>query len=437
MVRIVTSDLPAHAQKTITLAGWVHALRTQSKIIFLLLRDREGIAQCVITKENNQLFDQVKKLAEESVVRIRGTVAATTAAPGGFEVHVEELAVLSAADPNLPIPVIAKGDNDADQTLRLDYRWLDLRQPKKLLIFEVWTALEAAFRNYFLEAGFLEIHSPKLMSAPSESGAQLFTVEYFDRKAYLAQSPQFYKQMAMAAGLERVFEVGPVFRAEPSFTTRHATEFTGYDFEMSFIESHQDVIQLWERGIVAMLKAVKNQLAGPIKKHYDLEITIPAVPFPQLTMAEAKEKLRAAGVAGDPAGDLTAEEEKALGEIVQREQGHRFIFVTDFPASTRPFYHLRYADNPTITKSFDLLWRGIEITTGAQREHRYDVLVAQAKEKGMNVEQLQNYLNFFKYGCPPHGGAGIGPGRMIMQLLNAENIREVTFLHRGVKRLTP
>lgn len=437
MARTVTSAIRQQVDQIVTLQGWVHTLRAQSKIAFLLLRDREGIVQCVITKDRTELFDRIKKLSEESVVEIQGKVVGAKAAPGGYEVQVTGLMLLSAAAPNLPIPIIEKSGNATEQGIRLDYRWLDLRKPEKLLIFKVWTAMEAAFRQYFLSQGFLEIHSPKLMSAPSESGAQLFTVDYFDRKAYLAQSPQFYKQMAMAAGLERVFEVGPVFRAEPSFTTRHATEFTGYDFEMSFIESHQDVMTMWQNAIVQIVAVVKEKFGAPIKEYYGVDAVIPTVPFPQLTMAQAKEKLHAAGVSGEPEGDLTAEEEKALGEIIQREHGHQFIFITDYPISVRPFYHMRYADRPQTTKSFDLLWGGVEITTGAQREHRYDVLVKQAQEKGMNIEQLQHYLNFFKYGCPPHGGAGIGPGRMVMKLLNAENIREVTYLHRGVKRLTP
>lgn len=421
----------------VSLAGWVHILRIQSKIAFLLLRNRQGIVQCVITKENSQLFEDVKKLSAESVVRVTGTMVKSEVAPGGHEIQATGLTVLSLADNNLPIPIVEKSGNPTDQSLRLDYRWLDLRKPEKLLIFEVWTVMEQAFRDYFLSQDFLEIHSPKLMSAPSESGAELFTVEYFERKAYLAQSPQFYKQMAMAGGLERVFEVGPVFRAEPSFTTRHATEFTGYDFEMSFIESHQDIINIWQEAIVAMVSAVQEKFGPAIKEFYGVDVVVPTLPFPSLTMAQAKAKLKSAGVTGDVSGDLNAEEEKVLGEIIEKEMEHQFVFVTDYPTSVRPFYHMRHSDNPELTRSFDLLFKGVEITTGAQREHRYDVLLGQAKEKGMNAEQLQSYLNFFKYGCPPHGGAGIGPGRIIMKLLNADNIREVAFLHRGVKRLTP
>lgn len=426
-----------HVGQTVRLVGWVHTLRAQSKIIFLVLRDREGMLQCVILRDNATAFAVAKKLSEESVVAIEGAVVASAQAPGGLELQVKNLEVLSVAEPQLPIPIVTKGGNETDQSVRLDYRWLDLRKPEKLLIFKVWTLFEEAWREYFMNHGFLQIHSPKLMSAPSESGAEVFKVQYFDGVAYLAQSPQFYKQMAMAAGFERVFEIGPVFRAEPSFTTRHATEFTGFDFEMSFIASHQDVMALWAEAIVHAVQRIADEYGEAIKQAYGVEVVVPTLPFPQLTMAEAKALLVANNVSSDREGDLSPEEERALGEITKQQHGHEFIFITEYPTSVRPFYHMRSADNPGVTLSFDLLWKGIEITTGAQREHRYDALCQQAKEKGLNLALIQHYLNFFRYGCPPHGGAGIGPGRMIMQLLNIESIREATYIYRGVKRLTP
>jgi len=427
--RTFTDEVQAKAGETVILQGWAQTIRLQSKIAFIVLRDTHGLIQCVALKDIADVFKQIKALAQESVIAVTGQIQAAKQAPGGYEVVVEKLEILSAADPKLAIPVVAKGDQAVDQNIRLDYRWLDLRQPEKLLIFKVWTILEQAYREYFINQDFLEIHSPKLMSAPSEGGAELFSVDYFDRKAYLAQSPQFYKQMAMAAGFERVIEVGPVFRAEPSFTTRHATEFTSFDFEVSFIESHQDVMKIWEEGIVHMLTRVKEACG--------LEITIPPALFPRLTMAEAKAKLKSAGVTSEREGDLSPEEEKAISEIILNEQDHEFVFITDYPIDVRPFYHMRHADQPELTKSFDLLYKGVEITTGAQREHRLDILKKQAEEKGVDLQSIEHYLKFFQYGCPPHGGAGIGPSRLIMKLLDAENIREVTFLHRGVNRLTP
>jgi aspartyl-tRNA synthetase len=289
---------------------------------------------------------------------------------------------------------------------RLDWRWIDLRKPEKYLIFQVWTTMEEAFRKFWIDNGYIQIHSPKFMNAPSESGAELFEVLYFDRKAYLAQSPQFYKQMAMAAGFEKVFDIGPVFRAEPSFTTRHATEYTGYDAEISFIDSYQDVIKEEEKLIVAVLKEIKNKFGKKISKFYKRDLIIPKIPFPKITMKEAKAILKKMNVPSKSHGDISPEEERS-------------------------------ESNPGITQGFDLLWNGIEITTGSQREHRYNILIKQAKEKGLYKKSIQNYFNFFKFGCPPHGGIGIGPARMIMKIFNLDNIRDATFLHRGVKRLTP
>lgn len=431
--RDLSAPLVGH---TVRLAGWVHVVRAQSKIIFIVLRDREGTIQSVVLPDAADAFAAAKKLCHESVIALEGTLVSAEQAPRGLEVHVQKIDVLSAADPELPMPIVDKGTNEADQTIRLDYRWLDLRKPAKLLTFKIWTAVEEAFREYFIANGFLQIHSPKLMSSPSESGAEVFEVKYFDDLAYLAQSPQFYKQMAMAAGFERVFEIGPVFRAEPSFTTRHATEFTGFDFEMSFIKSHQDVMDLWANALVHILKRVASAHGPSIEEAYEIKIQTPTLPFPQFTMAEAKALLKKHNVPSNK-DDLSPEEERRLGAIIKEQHGHDFVYVTEYPTSVRPFYHMRDAGHRRVTMSFDLLWKGIEITTGAQREHRYDILRSQATEAGLNLDLIQHYLNFFRYGCPPHGGAGIGPGRMIMTLLNLSSIRESTYIYRGVKRLTP
>lgn len=420
------------------MAGFVQTIRDKGSIMFLLVRDISGVMQIVVTKENEATFETAKKLSLESVIEISGLVKEQKQAPGGFEIEASVIDILSQADPELPIHVIEKGQKgEVDESIRLDWRWIDLRKPQHLLTFQVWTDMEAAFREYWLKNQYIEIHSPKLIATASESGAEVFEVKYFDRKAYLAQSPQFYKQMAMAAGFEKVFEVGPVFRAEPSFTSRHATEFIGYDAEISYIKSHEDVMVEEEKLIAFVLKKVNDKYGDKIKEIFDREVVVPSVPFPRMTMKEAKQALSDMGVSGDQDGDLSTEEEKKLGEYVKEKFGHEFIFVTDYPISVRPFYHMRHEDNPKLTKSFDLLWNGLEVTTGAQREHRYDVLISQAKEKGMNIKSLQFYLNFFKYGCPPHGGFGMGPNRMIMQLLNIEHLRDASFIYRGVKRLEP
>jgi len=443
MKRILIKETVNHIGDSVKVCGWVDVVRAHGKILFIDLRDISGVIQVVFTPDNAEVYEIAKKLRGEWVVEIIGKINARPdkmvnpkIVTGKVEMSVEEIKVLSEAETS-PIPINEEGVKEADIDKRMDWRWLDLRRPENLLVFQVWTTMEDAFREYWVSNNYIEIHSPKLIGAPSESGSEVFEVKYFDKKAFLAQSPQFYKQMAMAAGFEKVFEVGPVFRAEPSFTSRHSTEFTGYDVEFSFIDSHKDVMAEEETFIQHVLKKIKEKHGEEIKKQFNMEVIVPKLPFPKLTMKEAKEILSSLKVPSEKKGDLSPEEERKLCEYVKEKEGHEFVFVTDYPIEVRPFYHMKQENDPTLTKSFDLLWKGIEITTGAQREHRYDILVKQAKEKGMKLESIQFYLDFFKYGCPPHGGMGIGPNRMIMMLLGINNIREASFIYRGVKRLTP
>jgi len=437
MKRILTKQIKKKIGQQVKIAGFVQTIRDQGSIKFLIVRDISGSVQVVITKPNLEAMKIAESLNLESVVEIIGLAKEEKQAPDGIEIQAEKIKILSLSAPELPIPVIEKGQEETDQQIRLDWRWIDLRKPKRALIFKVWTFMEQAFREYWTQNGYIEIHSPKLMSVPSESGAELFEVKYFDRKAYLAQSPQFYKQMAMAAGFEKVFEVGSVFRANPSFTSRHDTEFTGYDVEISFIESHQDVMEEEQKVIQYVIKKLKEKFGKEISTFYGRDLIVPKLPFPQVTVRQAKEILARLGVPSEKEGDLGPEEERKLSDYILEKEGHEFLFVTEYPIEVRPFYHMRLETNPKLTKSFDLLWNGLEITTGAQREHRYDVLVAQAKEKGLTLKPIQFYLNFFKYGCPPHGGFGLGPTRMLMKVFNIGNVREVTYLYRGVKRLEP
>jgi len=434
MERTHINKLNEKIGEEVLVQGFVETIRNQGKIKFLVIRDVTGTVQVVVLKDS-PAFTEVDNLTLESVVSILGTLKEESQAPGGFEIKAIDLKVLSKSAPELAIPVVyEKSGGEVDISKRLDYRWLDLRRPERQEIFKVWTLMEKGFRDYFLANGFIQLYSPSFMNAQSESGAEVFQVDYFDKKAYLAQSPQFYKQMAMASGMERVFMVGPVFRAEPSFTTRHLTEFTGWDFEVSYIEDHFEVMSVLEDAIISGFDAVKN---GLDKTGSVLEIEVPSKPFPRMTMAEVKEKLVSVGVVGEKDGDMNPEEERKICEVVKEETDSDFVFVTDWPTSLRPFYHMRYAENPNITKSYDLLYKGVEMTTGAQREHRLDVLKNQAREKGLSLDSIKGYLEFFKYGCPPHGGAGIGPARIIMQLLDIPSVKEVAFLPRDVKRLNP
>jgi aspartyl-tRNA synthetase len=433
--RTLIDELPGLIGERVRLRGWVHALRDQKRVQFIVLRDETGLAQVVLAKEDppNELNERVSALTVESAVTIVGTVAADERVNlSGLEVKLEELEVDSLAEPEVPIAV----DSALDK--RIDWRYLDLRRPDRKLIFEVQTTAEQAMREFWRKERFIELHTPKLMGSASESGAELFKAEYFDRTAYLAQSPQFYKQMAMAAGFGKVFEVGPVFRANPSFTSRHDTEFTSVDVEISWIDSHDDVMSFEERWLAHVLAVVEDEHGEQISQTFDTALVVPEVPFPRITLDDAKELLREAGHEAPPAGhDLDPPSERALSAIVKERHGHEFAFVTDYPTSVRPFYHMRYADRPTVTKSFDLLWRGIELTTGAQREHRYDKLLEQAQDKKVDVGPIQYYLDFFRFGAPPHGGFGFGLTRLLMQMLGQENVREVTFLYRGPHRLEP
>ncbi|HEU5298626.1 MAG TPA: aspartate--tRNA(Asn) ligase [bacterium] len=440
MDRTLIKDLRAHVSRDVRVQAWAHAVRDQKRVQFLILRDHTGSAQAVVEKSEARaaLNQVISAVTRESSVTVEGTVVENPVVKmGGVEIQIRALQVESAADPLLPLD--PSGPTEPNPEVQANWRYLDLRRPENLLIFRVQTAAEHAMREYWTREGFLEIHSPKLMGSPSEGGAELFSLEYFGRPAYLAQSPQFYKQMAMAAGFDRVFEIGPVFRADPSFTTRHSTEFTGLDMEMSWVASHEDVMRSEERWLRYVLERVSAQFGEAVRQTFGVEVTVPEVPFPRIPMAEAQEIVRRKGHTPPPErrGDLDPTGERLIGEHAAEAFGHEFAFVTDYPVEVRPFYHMRHEEAPRLTKSFDLLWKGVEVTTGAQREHRYDVLLRQAKEKGLNQEPIQFYLDFFRFGCPPHGGFGAGLARMLMVLLGLPNLREATFLFRGPTRLSP
>ena len=429
MIRVPVAGLREHAGETVTIAGWVHTLRLQRAMQFVLVRDHTGVVQVTHRRDGSALEARLDRLTVESAVRVTGRVADNPVVSlGGLEIVPEEVVIENLAATPLPV------DERTGPEGRLDWRFLDVRRrPAAQLVFAVQTTLERAMREFAYAGGCTEMHTPKLMGTASESGAEVFELGYFGRSAYLAQSPQFYKQMAIAAGVDRVFEVGPVFRAEPSFTSRHSTEFTGVDAELAWITGVEDVMDFEERMLAHALGAVAGEHGAAIRELYGTEVVVPAVPFPRITLAAAHEIL---GTRGERA-DLDPAGERAIAAHVAERTGHEFVFVTEYPASVRPFYHMRPAGQQQLTCSFDLLWQGLEITTGAQREHRYDVLVRQAAEKGLSTEPMRDYLECFRYGCPPHGGFGLGLGRLLMVLLGLESIREATFLFRGPNRLTP
>lgn len=440
--RILIKNLPATSEGPVQVAGWVDTVRDQKKVQFVVLRDETGAAQLVHPRASDPdtgevlpdaLADVISGLATGTFLRVSGELKLDERVKlGGLEIKVTNIDVVTEANPETPIAA----DSGIDK--RLDWRFLDLREARNNLMFRVQTTLEHAMRTYWIDRGFIELHTPKLMASASESNAELFEVEYFDGKAYLAQSPQFFKQMAQSAGLGAIFEIGPVFRADPSFTSRHATEFISVDAEMSWIDSHEDVMKMQEELLVAAISAVKEKHGDAITELFGVDIVVPTLPFPRIPLAEAKRIVAERGYeVPRHDADMDPEGERQIAAYVHEKYGHEFVFLTDYASSIRPFYHMRHEGDPSLTNSYDLIWRGTEITTGAQREHRIEMLEAQAKEKGLDPEELGFYLDFFRYGVPPHGGFGMGLARVLMLLLHQPNIREVTYLFRGPNRLLP
>lgn len=408
----------------------VDSIRELSWVAFIILREKYETLQLVLTPEQLQSLNLVR----ESIIHVTWNLILNESIKlHGREIGIEEIKVINTPLEEIPIDRAESTYPGLDQ--RLNHRHISLREPKLSLAFEIMSFAEYKLREFCNEQGFTEIHSPKLLGAPSESGAELFSIEYFWKTAYLAQSPQFYKQMAIAAGFNKVLEIWPVFRANPSFTSRHDTEFTSVDFEISNISSHEEIMKFEEEMIVYLLQEMQKKYGSKIKEFYGIDITVPTLPFPRISFQETVKVLEQEfGIITPEGEDISSEGEKKLFEYILKHHGHDFVFVPHYPISVRPFYHMKEA---WVTKSYDLLYKGLEITSWAQREHRYDILTQQAKEKGLSLEHIQFYLDFFKHGIPTHWGFGFWFTRFFMQLLNFSNVREVTFLPRDPKRLIP
>ena len=444
--RTLIKNLPTTPDgSAVTVGGFVETVRDQKKVQFIILRDETGSVQLVnpalreddpeaaSSPERRELTDTISALTGGTFVIIEGTLKLDERVKlGGLEVKIGSLTPQGVAPHELPI------DEESNVDKRMDWRFLDLRRPAANLIFRAQTAFEHGIRSWWVDHEWIEIYTPKLMASASESRAELFEVGYFDTTAYLAQSPQFFKQMAQPAGFGAVFEIAPAFRADPSFTIRHATEFTSVDAEMSFIDSHDDVMAMHEAVLSAGISAVVSKYGEAIAATLDIELSVPTTPFPRVSLAEAREIVKSGGYdIPRQDGDLDPEAERRLGAHFLETTGSPFVFVTDYDSGIRPFYHMRHDDNPELTRSYDLLYHGMEISTGAQREHRIEVLEAQAREKGMDLDELEGYFDFFRHGVAPHGGFGMGLARVMMLMLGQSSIRETTFLFRGPNRLTP
>jgi nondiscriminating aspartyl-tRNA synthetase len=433
MERIRTTELGRHVDERVRLGGWLHRLRQLSNVSFLILRDGYGLAQIVV--DDPQLAARLAALGAETVLAVEGVVVAEPAAPGGIEVHAPSVEVLAEAAETPPFDLFRPALKAQLPTI-LDHAPLALRHPRHRALFRLAAATMAGFRHTLGGLGFTEIQTPKLVESATEGGANVFTVDYFGRPAYLAQSPQFYKQV-MVGVFERVFEVGPVFRAEPHDTPRHLNEYVSLDVEMGFIADHSDVMRTLRVALVGMLAAIEERCAAELAL---LKLELPAVPneIPQLHFSEALEliyKETGEDARGEP--DLAPAHERWLGEWARRAHGSDFLFVVGYPMVKRPFYTHPDPHRPAYSNSFDLLFRGLELVTGGQRLHRYADYMAALEARGLSAEPFAGYLQAFKYGMPPHGGFAIGLERWVARLLELPNVRETTLFPRDINRLAP
>ncbi len=416
------------------IAGWIQQVRNLGGLKFIQLQDRTGLVQIVLPKK--KVAPEVFGIdyQEGDIIAVKGSIVENESAPKGKEILPSEIVVLNKRTQEYPIAIGDKIETNIDK--RLDYRFLDLRDRKVAQIFEIESAVAYAIQEYFMKNDYLQFFSPKIVGSATESGASVFEIEYFGKKAFLAQSPQFYKQMMLVAGFEKVFEIGPVFRAEKHHTSRHLCEYTSIDFEISYINDQKDVMDVLQGAISYVLKKVQKEKAQALE---ELGASIDTQPkeWPILSIPECNEILLSENKELDLYEDLDAEAETIIGKHVKERYKSDFVFVDQYPWDVRPFYTMKDDKDPKLTKSFDLLYKGQELTTGGQREHRIDILTQQAVEKDFKIEDVDSYLQFFRNGSVPHGGSGTGIERFVQQLLDLPNIREARLLPRDPTRLHP
>lgn len=423
---------PAMNGSTVTVNGWVHEIRDFGGLAFLILRDREGLVQVTMPKKkvSKEIVDTVKGLSRESVVSVTGDVKAMEKAPNGYELIPTALEVLSRAD--APLPLDPTGKVPAELDTRLDSRFMDLRSPEVTAVFYVRANMIKAIRDYLSSQGCLEIASPKIVATATEGGTELFPISYFEREAFLNQSPQLYKQMMMAGGMDRVYEIGPIFRAEEHATRKHLNEATSIDVELSFA-TDEDAMRLLENTIAYAYAYVKEHCQAQLKV-LNVDLQVPKTPFRRLCYRDAIEIAKKDPECADIeyGDDLSTQAEHAVGQAI----GEHY-FIVDWPTNIRAFYTQPCENDPSICKAFDLMHPRMELSSGAQREHRYAELVKKMEEKGLSPESFKFYLDSFRYGMPPHAGWGLGAERLLQTMLSLNNIREAVLFPRDRVRLTP
>ena len=433
MKRITSKELSSHAGQQVMLQGWVHNLRMHGDVNFLILRDRHGLVQAVVSKEDLKPFEGLQL---GTVISLRGKVVASPSAPGGYELHDNEISVITPVTELLPLP-INKSEMKVSQPFFLDHAVIGHRHLTQQAILKLSAGVMRGFRETLHARDFVEIQTPKLVGSATESGANVFAVDYFGREAFLAQSPQFYKQI-MVGIFERVYEVAPVFRAEKHGTHRHLNEYVSLDAEMGFIENHFTVMEVLTEVMRGIINHLKTECATELNL---LKVKLPAlnetIPHLHITAAQQliTDKYGVKDAIGEP--DLTPEHERLLGRWAKEAFQSDFLFVTGYPMSKRPFYTHPDPERHEYSNGFDLLFRGLELVTGGQRLHKYEDYLNAAKERGYSLETFETYLEAFKHGMPPHGGFAIGLERFLMQLLDVDNIRMVTLFPRDANRLNP
>jgi aspartyl-tRNA synthetase len=426
-MRIYSDEItPEMDGEKVTIAGWIHEVRDLGGICFILVRDRNGTVQVTLPKSvvDEELIGKVRRLSRESVIEVEGKVKGEAKAPNGFEIIPNHLDLLNAADSPLLLDPTEKVEAELDT--RLDSRFMDLRRPRIGAIFRIKSIVLSKIRNFFEDNGFIEINTPKIVATATEGGSALFPLNYFDKEAFLNQSPQLFKQMMMSTGFDRVYEIGPIFRAEEHDTRRHLNEVTSIDIEVAFAD-HEDVMHILEDLIHFVYSSTANH---PFLSSLELKLEVPIIPFKRITYEEAMDLISDVEEMewGD---DLSTKGEKALGEIIG---GH--YFIVDWPTESKPYYVQPYEDKE-ICKAFDMMHPRMELASGAERVHSYDLLLQRILSKGLNPESFDFYLRAFRYGMPPHAGWGLGAERLLMTMLDINNIREVILFPRDRRRLSP
>jgi nondiscriminating aspartyl-tRNA synthetase len=433
MERTYVCDVVKSTDSTLLLRGWVHKIHDLGKITFIHLRDKTGIIQLVIDKDLKESMGEHLRL--EMSVEVTGTKVENPKAPNGIEIAVDNLTIVGKAYyDKLPFE-INSGKMKASLETQLDYRTMSLRMPKIRAIFKVQEEITDAFRSYLKSLRFSEIHTPKIISSSTEGGSEMFTVNYFEKRAFLAQSPQFYKQMMVGAGFERVFEIGHAYRAELHNTWRHLNEYVSLDVEMGFIKSEADLMDLEEEFLKYLFTQIKENCAYELSL-YKLELP-EITSIPRMELSQAHQILLDKYGKKSPTGNIDAEGEVILSKYIKETYKSDFVFLTKYPVTKRPMYTMPDDQDPALTKSFDLIYKGLEITTGGQRIHDFEMLKENIIKFGLKPEDFGFYLESFRYGMPPHGGFAIGLERLTMKILNLDNIRESTLFPRDMKRIEP